>query len=146
MPNDKGGIVDDLIIYRLPEDRCAEGEQAYMLVVNASNIEKDWKWIESNNSFDTRIIDISDQSSLIAVQGPRAVETLQKLTKVNLSEISFYTFVKGEIGGIENVIISATGYTGSGGFELYVDNKDASRLWQQVIQHIQLFMLILQNL
>ena len=134
MPNDKGGIIDDLIVYRLPEDQCSEGEQAFMLVVNASNIEKDWDWILSHNTFDTRMINISDDSALIAVQGPKATDTLQKLTQVNLSEISFYTFVKGEIAGIENVLISATGYTGSGGFELYVNNKDAVALWQKVVE------------
>jgi aminomethyltransferase len=134
MPNESGGIIDDMIIYRLPEENCNEGEQAFMLVVNASNIEKDWKWIESHNDFDTRMINISDNSSLLAVQGPNAIKTLQKLTKVNLNEIEYYHFRKGEIAGINNVIISATGYTGSGGFELYVDNQDVKKLWDAVME------------
>lgn len=134
MPNDHGGIVDDLIVYRLPEDQCSEGEQSFMLVVNASNIEKDWSWIESHNNYDTKMINISDQSALLAVQGPKATETLQQLTDINLSEIGFYTFVKGTIAEIDNVIISATGYTGSGGFELYVNNKDAVELWNKVME------------
>ncbi len=133
MPNDKGGIIDDLIVYRLPEDQCADGEKAFMLVVNASNIDKDWEWIQSNNTFDTRMINISDHSALLAIQGPKAIDTLQKLTDSKLSEIGFYTFVKGAIAGIDNVIISATGYTGSGGFELYVRNEDAEALWKEVM-------------
>ena len=134
MPNEEGGIVDDMIIYRLPEENCNEGEQAFMLVVNASNIEKDWKWIESQNDFDTRMIDISNQSSLLAVQGPNAIKVLQKLTDVDLSTIEYYHFKKGEIAGLKNVIISATGYTGSGGFELYVDNKDVKSLWDSIME------------
>jgi aminomethyltransferase len=134
MPNTDGGIVDDLIVYRLEEDMCSDGEQAFMLVVNASNIEKDWNWIKSLNSFDNRMINISDQSSLIAVQGPKAKATLQSLTDVDLSSISFYSFVKGRIAGIDNVIISATGYTGSGGFELYVANENAQELWHKVME------------
>jgi aminomethyltransferase len=134
MPNDQGGIIDDLIVYRLPEDQCSEGEKAFMLVVNASNIEKDWAWIESNNSFDTRMINISDHTALLAVQGPKAIDTLQKLTDIDLSDIGFYTFVKGAIAGLDNVLISATGYTGSGGFELYVQNSDAEKLWKKVME------------
>lgn len=134
MPNHHGGIVDDLLVYRLPEDTCAEGEQSFMLVVNASNIDKDWDWITSNNTFDTKLVNISAQSSLLAVQGPNAIATLQKLTEVDLSTIEYYHFRKGTIGGIENVILSATGYTGSGGFELYVDNKDVSKLWDMVFE------------
>ncbi len=134
MPNHDGGIVDDLLVYRLPEDMCNEGEQAFMLVVNASNIEKDWNWISNQNTFDTRLIDISEESSLLAVQGPNAVATLQKLTDVDLSDIKYYHFRKGSIAGIENVIISATGYTGSGGFELYVKNEDVERLWNAIFE------------
>lgn len=133
LPNDKGGVVDDLLVYRLTEDQCSEGERAYMLVVNASNIEKDWNWIEQHNTFDAKMINISDQTALLAVQGPKAVETLQKLTEIDLSAIPFYSFTKGKIGNIENVIISATGYTGSGGFELYVENAQAPELWGAVM-------------
>lgn len=134
MPNKTGGIVDDLIVYRLSEDQCSEGERAYMLVVNASNIDKDWEWVQENNTFDTRTINISDHSALIAVQGPKALNILQSLTKVNLDEIDFYHFRKGEMAGIENIMISATGYTGSGGFELYVHNDNAVELWEAVTE------------
>lgn len=133
LPNETGGIVDDLIVYRLPQDMCAEGEQAFMLVVNASNIEKDWNWIASHNRFDTRMINISDQSGLLAVQGPKAIEAMQPLTDIDLSALKFYTFTKGSFAGIDNVLISATGYTGSGGFELYVDNKNLGALWDAVL-------------
>lgn len=133
-PNHEGGIVDDLIVYRLPEDMCAEGEQAFMLVVNASNIEKDWNWIEQHNNYDARMINISDQSGLLAVQGPNATKVLQKLTDVNLDELKYYTFTKGTLAGIDNVLISVTGYTGSGGFELYVDNKNLKDLWDAVFE------------
>lgn len=133
LPNAEGGIVDDLLVYRLPEENCSEGERAYMLVVNASNIEKDWAWIQSHNSFDAKMINISDDSALLAVQGPKATETLQKLTDVNLSEIKYYNFVKGTFAGVENVIISATGYTGSGGFELYFNNAEAAGMWDKIM-------------
>lgn len=132
LPNLDGGIVDDLLVYRLTEDMCSEGEQAFMLVVNASNIDKDWNWISSQNEFDTQMINISDKTGLIAVQGPKAIETLQKLTDINLGEIKYYSFTKGKIAGIENVVISATGYTGSGGFELYVANENTEALWKAV--------------
>lgn len=134
LPNDEGGLMDDLLVYRLPEDMCAEGEQAFMLVVNASNIEKDWNWIELNNTFDTRLINISDQTGLLAVQGPNATKTLQTLTDIDLGAISYYTFVKGTIAGVGNVLISATGYTGAGGFELYVNNEDLARLWDAIFE------------
>lgn len=133
LPNDKGGIVDDLLVYRLPEDMCAEGEQAFMLVVNASNIEKDWDWISKHNTFDARLINISDQSGLLAVQGPKAMEVLQPLTGIDLANLKYYTFEKGAFAGIDNVLISATGYTGAGGVELYVDNKDLAQLWDAVM-------------
>ena len=107
LPNDKGGIVDDMLVYRLFDDMCAEGEQAFMLVVNASNIEKDWNWISALNNFDTRLINISDETGLIAVQGPKAEAALQKLTDVDLSKIAYYHFAKGTIAGAENVILSA---------------------------------------
>ncbi len=134
MPNTKGGVVDDLIIYRLSEDLCAEGERAYMLVVNASNIEKDWHWIHENNSFDTRIINISEETALLAVQGPATAALLQQLTEINLTEIPYYHFRKGKFAGIENVLISATGYTGSGGFELYLDQAHAVELWDKIVE------------
>jgi aminomethyltransferase len=133
LPNLTGGIVDDLLVYRLPEDMCSEGEQAFMLVVNASNIEKDWNWISQFNSYDTRMIDISQKTGLIAVQGPKAVALLQKLTDTDLSAISYYKFKKGTVAGVENVLISATGYTGSGGFELYVASEKTETLWNEVM-------------
>ena len=132
LPNHTGGVVDDLLVYRLPEDNCAESEMAFMLVVNASNIEKDWNWITQHNSYDTKMINISDNCGLLAVQGPKAAEALQSLTNVDLASMKYYTFDKGTFAGIENVIISATGYTGSGGFELYVENKDLLKLWEAV--------------
>ncbi len=134
LPNAEGGIVDDLLIYRLDEDQCAEGEQAYMLVVNASNIEKDWEWIKQHNDFDTRMIDISDQTALLAVQGPNAGKVLQGLTDIVLDDLAYYTFTKGEMAGISNVLISATGYTGAGGFELYVDQDKALALWEAIFK------------
>ena len=127
LPNETGGIVDDLIVYMLEQNK-------YMLVVNASNIAKDWSWINQHNSFGAKLENISDRISLLAVQGPKATETLQSLTDVNLSEVRFYHFIKGEIAGIENVIISATGYTGAGGFELYVENEYARDLWERVFE------------
>ena len=128
MPNLEGGIVDDLIIYKLQEE-------AYMLVVNASNIAKDWAWIQSQNTFENvTLTNQSEDFALLAVQGPKAQEVLQKITEVNLSEISYYHFTKGTIAGIDEVIISATGYTGSGGFELYVATSEAAVLWDAVLQ------------
>jgi aminomethyltransferase len=125
LPNENGGVVDDLLIYMISENK-------YMLVVNASNIEKDWNWINKHNDVGATIENISDQMSLLAVQGPRAIDILQKLTESDLSSIKFYHFIQGKIGGLDNVIISATGYTGSGGFELYVNNKDAEKLWEEI--------------
>ena len=135
LPNTEGGIVDDLLVYRLAEDNCSEGEHAFMLVVNASNIDKDWDWIAGYaKDFDTKLINISDSSALLAVQGPNALSVIQQLTDVNLSEIPYYHFQKGVVGGIENVLISATGYTGAGGFELYVNNNAAAQLWDAVFE------------
>jgi aminomethyltransferase len=134
LPNDKGGIVDDCIVYRLPEDQCAEGEQAFMMVVNAANMDKDWDWVNAHNTFDTQLINISEQTALLAVQGPLAIKAMQPLTDVDLAGMKFYTFTKGTFAGIDNVLISATGYTGSGGFELYVDNKHAAALWDAVLE------------
>ncbi|WP_421764166.1 glycine cleavage system aminomethyltransferase GcvT [Ekhidna sp.] len=126
LPNDKGGIVDDLLVYRM-------GDEEYMLVVNASNIEKDWDWIKSQDRWGVEMEDISDDIVLLAVQGPKAVDTLQKLTKVNLSEVKFYTFVEDKLADKE-MIISATGYTGSGGFELYINKNDAEEVWNKIFE------------
>ncbi len=133
LPNTSGGIVDDLLVYRLFDDQCAEGEQAFMLVVNASNIEKDWNWISSFNQFDTRMINISDQTGLLAVQGPAVADLLQEFTDINLKSIPYYSFRKGRFAGIDDVIISATGYTGAGGFELYVENSQTAKLWDTLM-------------
>lgn len=127
LPNGKGGIVDDLIVYRIDD-------KTYMLVVNASNIEKDWNWISKHNSYGVDMKNISDRTSLLAIQGPKAVETLQKLTALNLSEIPYYEFRKGTFNGIENVVISNTGYTGAGGFELYFDNEHAEAMWDGIFK------------
>lgn len=127
MPNGKGGIVDDLIIYRMKEEQ-------YLLVVNASNIEKDWDWISSHNSFDVELRNLSDDYSLLAIQGPKAVEAMQSLTSVDLSAIKYYHFVVGPFAGIEHVIISATGYTGSGGFEIYCKNSEVAQVWDKVFE------------
>jgi aminomethyltransferase len=132
LPNLEGGIVDDLLVYRLPEDNCAEGERAYMLVVNASNIEKDWNWIQQNNTFDTQMINISDQTGLLAIQGPNTIKALQALTDHKLDQIKFYSFVKGKFAGFDNVVISATGYTGSGGFEIYADAEQLPAIWEAI--------------
>ncbi|MCC5945632.1 MAG: glycine cleavage system aminomethyltransferase GcvT [Bernardetiaceae bacterium] len=126
LPNEKGGIVDDLLVYRL-------SEQEYMLVVNASNIEKDLAWIQSHNEWNVEIEDRSAHLSLFAVQGPKAIEALQSLTDTDLAAIKFYHFEQGTMAGIENVIISATGYTGAGGFELYLPNEQAEKLWHAII-------------
>ena len=127
MPNVEGGIIDDLLVYMIDD-------LTYMLVVNASNIQKDFDWIQANLIPDVELKDISEKTSLLAVQGPKATEVLQKLTTVDLASMKYYTFQKGILAGIENVLISATGYTGSGGFELYVDNTDAEKLWNAVFQ------------
>lgn len=128
MPNDQGGIVDDLIVYRW-------NEEEYYLVVNAGNIEKDWNWINTQNEkFGAGLENISDRMSLLAVQGPKAQEIIQTLTATDLSSIPFYHFAAGSVAGINDIIISNTGYTGSGGFELYVWNKDAEALWNAVMK------------
>lgn len=134
MPNGKGGIVDDLLIYRLAEDKCSEGERAYMLVVNASNIEKDWAWIQQNNTFGdaVQMTDISSKTSLLAVQGPKAVAMLQHLTAMDLGAMKYYTFEKGTFAGCENILVSATGYTGAGGFEIYADNSQIETVWNEI--------------
>jgi aminomethyltransferase len=127
LPNEEGGIVDDLLVYRIDE-------KTYMLVVNASNIDKDWDWISKYNKGAVDMKNISDQTSLLAVQGPKAAQALQSLTEVNLASMDYYTFKKGVFAGIENVLISATGYTGAGGFELYFDKKDSEHIWNEVFR------------
>jgi aminomethyltransferase len=127
LPNEQGGIVDDLLVYRI-------NEKAFMLVVNASNIDKDWEWISKYNNAGVDMKNISDQTSLLAVQGPKAAEALQSLTDVDLADMDYYTFKKGVFAGIENVLISATGYTGAGGFELYFDKKDSEHIWNEVFR------------
>jgi aminomethyltransferase len=124
-PNGKGGIVDDLLVYYFEPEK-------YMLVVNAANIEKDWNWVVSQNTNGAILQNASPEISQLAIQGPKALATLQKLTDINLSEIKYYTFLTGEIGGVDQVIISATGYTGSGGFELYFRNEFAEQLWKKI--------------
>ena len=128
LPNGNGGIVDDLIVYKMNDEK-------YFVVVNASNIEKDWNHISKyNEKFGAKMTNSSDEMSLLAIQGPKAVETLQKLTETNLSEIPYYHFTVGKIAGIDDVIISNTGYTGSGGFEIYFKNEDAEKLWDSIIE------------
>ncbi|MDT0690589.1 glycine cleavage system aminomethyltransferase GcvT [Salegentibacter sp. F188] len=127
MPNENGGIVDDLIIYRMNAEK-------YLLVVNASNIEKDWNWICQYNTMDATMKDISDGMSLLAIQGPKAAEAMQSLTEVDLANMKFYTFQLADFAGVEKVIISATGYTGSGGFEIYIKNEDAERVWDRIME------------
>jgi aminomethyltransferase len=127
LPNETGGIVDDLIVYRINEEK-------YLLVVNASNIEKDWNWISQHNSMDATMRDLSNEFSLLAIQGPKAAEAMQSLTDINLKEMKFYTFEVAEFAGVKNVIISATGYTGSGGFEIYFKNEDAEEIWNKVME------------
>jgi len=127
LPNEQGGIVDDLLVYKIDEN-------TYMLVVNASNIEKDWNHISKYNTMDVDMKNISEQTSLLAVQGPKVIEALQALTSMNLSAMEYYSFKKGVFAEIDNVLISATGYTGAGGFEIYVDNKDAEKLWNAIFE------------
>ncbi|MBP5983354.1 MAG: glycine cleavage system aminomethyltransferase GcvT [Fluviicola sp.] len=127
LPNGKGGIVDDLIVYRMKEEQ-------YLLVVNASNIEKDWNWIASHNTKNVEMKNLSDGYSLLAIQGPKAVEAMQALTTVDLAAIKYYHFEVGPFAGIEHVIISATGYTGSGGFEIYCKNEEVRQVWDKVFE------------
>lgn len=125
LPNENGGIVDDFLTYKIDDE-------TYLLVVNASNIEKDWNWISKYNSYGVEMKDISDETSLFAVQGPKAAEALQGLTDIELASMEYYSFVKGSFAGVDNVIVSATGYTGAGGFEIYVANKDAQKVWDAI--------------
>ncbi len=126
-PNETGGIIDDLLVYKLDGD-------AYMLVVNASNIEKDWEWLVVNNTMGVELHNISDKTTLLAVQGPKAAEVLQGLTAIDLVEMKYYTSEKGVFAGAENVLISATGYTGAGGFELYFENEHAELIWNSIFE------------
>lgn len=130
LPNETGGIVDDLIIY------CLEENQSYMLVVNASNIEKDWNWISRHNTGNVEMEDISDKTALLAIQGPKAVSIIQPLTNVDLPNMKYYTFEKGKFAGVDDVLISATGYTGSGGVEIYFKDEgdNAERIWNALFE------------
>lgn len=126
-PNEEGGIVDDLLVYRLDE-------KAYMLVVNASNIEKDWNWLQKFNTEGVEMHNISDQTSLLAIQGPKSADALQSLTSIDLASMEYYSFKKGTFAGIDNVLVSATGYTGAGGFEIYFENKYADQMWEAIFK------------
>ncbi|MCW3787052.1 glycine cleavage system aminomethyltransferase GcvT [Plebeiibacterium sediminum] len=126
-PNGKGGIVDDLLVYKYEDEK-------YMLVVNAANIDKDWEWCNANNTVGAELENASDKISQLAIQGPDAIKVLQKLTDVNLSEIPYYCFTTGSFAGIDDVIISNTGYTGAGGFELYMYNEHAVEIWEKVFE------------
>src|SRR5665213_2772817 len=130
LPNVAGGIVDDLIVY------CIEENKTYMLVVNASNIQKDWDWITKHNSEEVDMHNISDKTCLLAIQGPNATKILQSLTDIDILNMKYYTFVKGKFAGVDNVLISATGYTGSGGIEIYFENKDdnADKIWDKIFE------------
>lgn len=137
LPNKKGGIVDDLLVYRLDDvpEMTEPGIETYMLVVNASNETKDWRWLKRlARSFDVKMQNISAKTGLIAVQGPKAVDALQKLTDLDLKSISYYSFKRGRFAGCQNVIVSATGYTGSGGFEIYARNRDIAKIWDKVFK------------
>lgn len=127
LPNGRGGIVDDLLVYRF-------SDKDYLLVVNASNIEKDWKWLQSQNSEGALMTDVSDEYSLFAVQGPKTTDALQELTKMDLGSMKYYTFEQGKFAGVDDVIVSATGYTGAGGFEIYVKNADAQQVWERIMK------------
>jgi aminomethyltransferase len=128
LTNDKGGIVDDLLVY------CMEENKVYMLVVNASNIEKDWKWISKHNLHGAEMHNISDKTCLLAIQGPNATKILQTLTEMDILNLKYYTFAKGKFAGVDNVLVSATGYTGAGGAEIYFEDKDgaADIIWDAI--------------
>ena len=129
-PNNNGGIVDDLLVY------CIEENKVYMLVVNASNMAKDWAWVQQHNTNAVEMHDISDKTSLLAVQGPNAVNAMQKLTDMDLVNLKYYTFCKGKFAGMENVLISATGYTGAGGVEIYFEGttEESEMVWQKIME------------
>lgn len=130
MPNKEGGIIDDLIVY------CIEENKVYMIVVNASNIEKDWNWIKQHNHNNAEMHDVSDKTCLLAVQGPNATKILQPLTDMDIMNLKYYTFTKGKFAGVDNVLVSATGYTGSGGVEIYFEDKDGSaeKIWDAIFE------------
>ncbi len=130
LPNNDGGIVDDLLVY------CVEENNVYMLVVNASNITKDWDWIQKHNTANVEMHNISNKTALLALQGPHAIKIAQQLTEMDLVNLKYYTFVKGVFGGIENVLVSATGYTGAGGVEIYFDNEgdNANIIWDKIME------------
>jgi len=130
LPNETGGIVDDLLVY------CVEQNKTYMLVVNASNIEKDWEWISKFNTSDVEMHNVSDKTGLLAIQGPHATKYMQQLTDMDLTGLKYYTFVKGIFAGVENVLVSATGYTGAGGVEIYFEDKgdNADKIWDEIFR------------
>ncbi|MEO7446335.1 MAG: glycine cleavage system aminomethyltransferase GcvT [Ferruginibacter sp.] len=130
LPNKEGGIIDDLLVY------CIEENNIYMLVVNAGNIAKDWAWIQQHNTAGADLLDISDKTCLLAVQGPLATKTLQPLTDMDILNLKYYTFAKGNFAGVENVLVSATGYTGAGGVEIYFEDKDgaAEKIWDAIFE------------
>lgn len=129
MPNKEGGIVDDLLVY------CVETNKVYMLVVNASNMQKDWDWIMQHNTANVEMHNISDKTALLAVQGPHAIKAMQKLTEMDLVNLSYYTFVKGQFAGVDNVLVSATGYTGAGGVEIYFEDLGkAEEVWHRIME------------
>ena len=130
LPNNNGGIIDDLLVY------CVEENKVYMLVVNASNIEKDWNWIQQHNTGNVEMHNISDKTCLLAVQGPNATKILQPLTEMDILNLKYYTFAKGVFAGVENVLVSATGYTGAGGVEIYFEDKDgaADKIWDAIFE------------
>lgn len=130
LPNNEGGIVDDLLVY------CLEENKAYMLVVNASNVEKDWEWISSFNTANVEMHNISDKTCLLAIQGPNATKILQTLTETDLMNLKYYTFTRGLFAGVKNVLISATGYTGAGGVEIYFEDSNgaAGQIWNAIFE------------
>ncbi len=130
LPNDNGGIVDDLLVY------CVEANKVYMLVVNASNIEKDWNWISKHNTANVEMHNVSDKTCLLAIQGPNATKALQTLTDMDIMNLKYYTFTKGVFAGVDNVLVSATGYTGAGGVEIYFrdENDDANKIWDAIFE------------
>ncbi len=130
LPNNTGGIVDDLLVY------CLEENNAYMLVVNASNIDKDWNWISAHNTGGVEMHNISDKTCLLAIQGPNATKILQPLTDIDILNMKYYTFAKGKFAGVENVLVSATGYTGSGGVEIYFEDTDGNseKIWDAIFE------------
>lgn len=130
LPNKEGGIVDDLLVY------CIEENKVYMLVVNASNIEKDWNWIQQFNGKNVEMHNISDKTCLLAIQGPNATKVLQPLTDMDILNLKYYTFTKGTFAGVDNVLVSATGYTGAGGVEIYFEDADgaADKIWDAIFE------------